>query len=183
MSTQNLPAATALDDSTKKSIDLLSRIIKNNKPPLTAKLLAKPPFRYLHDVISEVIRVSGYASGLYSEVEMNSENVKDKDAKLAYLTKLMDVVGMSTGVFVRMQPAKVIAGLEPEETNAFLQLFAKAVLKKVDTTEVVKRVLAGEHQQPKKAAPAAGEKATAPAKEAAAKASVKEAPKAAQKPA
>lgn len=46
---------------------------------------------------------------------------------------------MSTGVFVRMQPAKVIAGLEPEETNAFLQLFAKAVLKKVCVRECDKK--------------------------------------------
>ncbi|KAJ3203462.1 TRAF3-interacting protein 1, partial [Clydaea vesicula] len=36
-------------------------------------------------------------------------------------------------------------GLEPEETNSFLQLLAKAVLKKVDPTSAVKKVLAGEH--------------------------------------
>jgi TRAF3-interacting protein 1 len=72
MSSQQEPLS--LDDSIKKTIDILSRIIK--KPPLTAKLLAKPPFRYLHDIFSEVIKATGFATGLYGENETNSENVK-----------------------------------------------------------------------------------------------------------
>ncbi|KAI9013117.1 microtubule-binding protein MIP-T3-domain-containing protein [Gaertneriomyces semiglobifer] len=136
--------ALSLEDSVKKSADLLGRIVK--KTPLTPKLLSKPPFRYLHDLISEVLGASGFAQGLYDEIEANSENVKEKEAKVSYLTKIIDVVGMSTGVYVAANPLKIVAGLEPEETNAFLQLFAKAVLKKVDSTDAVRRVLAGEHQ-------------------------------------
>ncbi|AWP12825.1 TRAF3-interacting protein 1 [Scophthalmus maximus] len=36
----------------KKTQDTLGKVIK--KPPLTDKLLSKPPFRYLHDILSEV---------------------------------------------------------------------------------------------------------------------------------
>ncbi|XP_036830105.1 TRAF3-interacting protein 1 isoform X10 [Oncorhynchus mykiss] len=58
----------------KKTQDTLGRVIK--KPPLTEKLLSKPPFRYLHDIFSEVIRTTGFMKGLYAETEMKSDNVK-----------------------------------------------------------------------------------------------------------
>ncbi|XP_071212115.1 TRAF3-interacting protein 1-like isoform X8 [Salvelinus alpinus] len=58
----------------KKTQDTLGKVIK--KPPLTEKLLSKPPFRYLHDIFSEVIRTTGFMKGLYAETEMKSDNVK-----------------------------------------------------------------------------------------------------------
>ncbi|KAJ3130469.1 TRAF3-interacting protein 1 [Nowakowskiella sp. JEL0407] len=136
--------APTLDDLIKRTIDILGRILK--KTPLNPKLLAKPPFRYLHDLIMEIISSTEFANGLYNETEQNSENVKDKDTKVAYLTKVIDCVGVE----IRANPLKIVAGLEPEETNLFLQLVGKVVLKKVDTTNAVKRVLAGEHWTPKR---------------------------------
>ena len=43
-------------------------------------------------MISQVINETGFLDGLYTEEELNSENIKNKEAKLAYLTKLIDVV-------------------------------------------------------------------------------------------
>jgi TRAF3-interacting protein 1 len=63
-----------MEEITKKSIDLLGRIIK--KTPLNHKLLSRPPFRYLHDIFTEIVTTTGFMSNLYSDVEMDSENVK-----------------------------------------------------------------------------------------------------------
>ncbi|XP_067404723.1 TRAF3-interacting protein 1 isoform X1 [Emydura macquarii macquarii] len=126
----------------RRTQESLGRVIR--KPPLTDRLLSKPPFRYLHDVIGEVIRVTGFMKGLYTDFEMKSDNVKDKDAKIAFLQKAIDVVIMVTGEPLSVKPARIVAGHEPERTNEFLQAIGKCCLNKLSSDDAVKRVLAGE---------------------------------------
>lgn len=114
------------------------------KPPLTEKLLSKPPFRYLHDILSEVIRTTGFMKGLYGEAEMKSDNVKDKDSKIAFLQKAIDVVMLVSGEPLAAKPARIVAGHEPEKTNELLQAIAKCCLNKLSSDEAVKQVLGGE---------------------------------------
>uniref|UniRef100_A0A0B7BIW7 TRAF3-interacting protein 1 n=1 Tax=Arion vulgaris TaxID=1028688 RepID=A0A0B7BIW7_9EUPU len=125
----------------KKTQDTLGKIIK--KPPLTDKLLGKPPFRFLHDIMTSIIKTTGFMQGLFSETEMNSENVKDKDAKIAFLQKAIDIVCAVTGKELHAKPVKIVAGHEPERTNEFLQALADAINKNVDNDDYVKRVLKG----------------------------------------
>ncbi len=90
-------------ESITKSIELLGQIIQ--KTPLNQKLLSRPPFRYIHDIFSEIIKTSGFFEGLYTEEEMMSENVKvspndfiikqDKETKLSYLNKMIKALGKS----------------------------------------------------------------------------------------
>lgn len=82
--------------------------------------------------------------GLYSEAEMKSDNVKDKDAKIAFLQKAIDVVIMVTGESLAVKPARIVAGHEPERTNELLQAIAKCCLNKLSSDEAVQKVLAGE---------------------------------------
>uniref|UniRef100_W5LGC5 TRAF3-interacting protein 1 n=1 Tax=Astyanax mexicanus TaxID=7994 RepID=W5LGC5_ASTMX len=126
----------------KKTQEVLGRVIK--KPPLTEKLLSKPPFRYLHDILSEVIRTTGFMKGLYGEAEMKSDNVKDKDSKIAFLQKAIDVVMLVSGEPLSAKPARIVAGHEPEKTNELLQAIAKCCLNKLSSEEAVRRVLAGD---------------------------------------
>uniref|UniRef100_A0A3B3TM93 TRAF3-interacting protein 1 n=1 Tax=Poecilia latipinna TaxID=48699 RepID=A0A3B3TM93_9TELE len=126
----------------KKTQDTLGKVIK--KPPLTEKLLSRPPFRYLHDIFSEVIRTTGFMKGLYEENEMKSDSVKDKDSKMAYLQKAVDVVMLVSGEPLAAKPARIVAGHEPEKTNELLQAIAKCCLNKLSSDEAVRRVLAGE---------------------------------------
>uniref|UniRef100_A0A8C8VHI3 TRAF3-interacting protein 1 n=1 Tax=Pelusios castaneus TaxID=367368 RepID=A0A8C8VHI3_9SAUR len=126
----------------RRTQESLGRVIR--KPPLTERLLSKPPFRYLHDVIGEVIRVTGFMKGLYTDFEMKSDNVKDKDAKISFLQKAIDVVIMVTGEPLSVKPARIVAGHEPERTNEFLQAIGKCCLNKLSSDDAVKRVLAGD---------------------------------------
>ncbi|XP_028408738.1 TRAF3-interacting protein 1-like isoform X2 [Dendronephthya gigantea] len=126
----------------KKTQDTLGKVIK--KPPMTEKLLNKPPFRFLHDIVTEVIKTNGFFKGLYQNDEMNSANVKEKEAKIAFLQKAIDCLVIVTGESLSVRPSKVVAGHEPEKTNEFLQLLGKACLKKLDSKDGVKKVLGGE---------------------------------------
>ncbi|KYO33519.1 TRAF3-interacting protein 1 [Alligator mississippiensis] len=126
----------------RRTQESLGRVIR--KPPLTDRLLCKPPFRYLHDVIGEVIRVTGFMKGLYTDFEMKSDNVKDKDARISFLQKAIDVVIMVTGEPLAVKPVRIVAGHEPEKTNEFLQAIGKCCLNKLSSDDAVKRVLAGE---------------------------------------
>jgi TRAF3-interacting protein 1 len=58
---------------------------------------------------------------------------------------MIDALAFTTNVLSKANPFKIIAGLDPEETNGLLQLLAKAVIKKADFKEAVTRVLNGEH--------------------------------------
>ncbi|XP_061548386.1 TRAF3-interacting protein 1-like isoform X2 [Phycodurus eques] len=126
----------------RKTQDLLGKVIK--KPPLTEKLLSKPPFRYLHDIFSEIIRTTGFMKGLYKDSELKSDNVKDKETKIAFLQKAIDVVILVSGEPLAAKPARIVAGHEPEKTNELLQAIAKCYLNKLSSEEAVKRVLSGE---------------------------------------
>lgn len=114
-----------------------------SKPKMSPKLLGKPPFRFLHDIVSEVTRVTGFAEGLYSGEELDSGAIKEKGPKMDYLTKIILCVGCQLNVEVEAKPAKIVAGLEPEATCKFLQLLAIAC-RAGSSSEAVQRVLAGD---------------------------------------
>ncbi|KAM6200689.1 LOW QUALITY PROTEIN: ubiquitin carboxyl-terminal hydrolase 40-like [Sarcoramphus papa] len=73
---QRGPAAALNEAVVRRTQDSLGRVIR--KPPLRDRLLSKPPFRYLHAVIPEVIRVTGFMKGLYTDFELKSDNVKEE---------------------------------------------------------------------------------------------------------
>lgn len=74
----------------KKTQQVLGKYVK--KPPLTEKLLSKPPFRFLHDVIVAVIKNTGFLNEIFNKNELIADNVKERDAKLSFLNKLIDAV-------------------------------------------------------------------------------------------
>jgi len=80
----------------KKTQDTLGKAIK--KPPLTDKLLNKPPFRFLHDILTEVIK-TGVLKGLYSDHELNSSNVSVSKFRMFFA---MTIIMIFCNVFSRI---------------------------------------------------------------------------------
>ena len=70
-------AADALPEWVVATQTSLGAIIK--RPKLTAPLLQKPPFRFLHDIVTEVTRATGFADGLFEGDELVSGKVKVRE--------------------------------------------------------------------------------------------------------
>ena len=106
--------------------------------------------RFLHDVVTVVITDTGALSGLFDGPELNSENVKDKEAKVKlsadddddsdaaaqveFLTKLIDALSFSSGQTLAVKPGKIVSGQEADKTNEMLQVLASILINKVTTS-------------------------------------------------
>ncbi|XP_047033431.1 TRAF3-interacting protein 1 [Helicoverpa zea] len=127
-----------LDPNVIKSTQLsLGKYVK--RPPLSEKLLKKPPFRFLHDIITTVLKTTGFFENLFEENELNSENVKDRESKISFLSKVIFVLSTTTGKSLSAKPSKIVAGQEPEKTNELLQCLAQALDKQLTSGDAVKK--------------------------------------------
>eukprot|EP00658_Telonema_sp_P-2_P063978 TRINITY_DN5284_c0_g1_i1.p1 TRINITY_DN5284_c0_g1~~TRINITY_DN5284_c0_g1_i1.p1 ORF type:complete len:523 (+),score=198.94 TRINITY_DN5284_c0_g1_i1:163-1731(+) len=131
-----------MEEITGSTTALYGPLIK--KPKMTTKLLSKPPFRFLHDVFSELTRNTGFAEGLYQGSELDAGTIKDKESKIAYLQKMLDYTQAACGFQIEIKLGKVVAGLEPENTNSFLQQIAQSATdSRVDRNAALTAVLGG----------------------------------------
>jgi hypothetical protein len=95
---------------------------------LSRKRLTRPSFTFLHDLISSTIRSTGKFADLHSESERDRALIHTREGKLAYFEKVVAAVGICLGRAVDVRPEKMLAGLEAECTNVFLQSLAQVVL-------------------------------------------------------
>ncbi|CAK9302526.1 unnamed protein product [Gordionus sp. m RMFG-2023] len=142
MAAANIAQPESWDMIIKRTQVTLGKIIK--KPPLKPELLQKPPFRFLFDIIHEVITTTGFMQGLYTEEELTPDYYQDRDTKSLFLEKALFCVIFTKGQTLKANPLKILAGLEPERTNSFLQALGICLLEGYDSTTAVQRVLSGE---------------------------------------
>jgi TRAF3-interacting protein 1 len=93
-------------------------------PKLTDKLLRKPPFRFLHDIVTAFMKTTGLLGGLFNDAELNPGKEAEKDVKLSFLNKIIAVCGAAHDANCPAKSVKIIAGAEPEATNAMLVMLA-----------------------------------------------------------
>ena len=122
----------------------------------------------------EVTRTTGFAQGLYNTEESDAEQLKEKGAKLDFLNKAISATCFALGetidvsapwacnsvetrkllsfavrcfyVWSMAEASKIVAGLEPEKTNAWLVKLHQAATSCVGekSEAAVQRVLSGE---------------------------------------
>ena len=129
------------------------------RPKLTEKLLSKPPFRFLHDIVMEVMKATGFGTDLYMPDELDSSKVAEKTQKMTFLDKIIKLVGIQLNTLVEARSARIVAGLDAQITNNFLQLLAVAAKHVPDSTNAVRTVL----DQMNGEGGGGGEQASAPA--------------------
>ncbi|KAG8348488.1 putative Microtubule binding protein MIP T3 [Trypanosoma vivax] len=96
-------------------------------PELTEKLLKRPPFRFIHDIITSInTRFAAY-DHIFSPEQLDATKLDTKEKKAEYLTTLVGYVESLLGQKVDVNVKKILSGSEPERTNAFLQCVAFAV--------------------------------------------------------
>ena len=93
---------------------------------MTEKLLKRPPFRYIHDIISATIGATGFGEGIFIGDEINGKAIAEKDQKVFVLQKVVDLTVLAIGQEIDVKPIKIVAGQECEKTNYFLQYFYQA---------------------------------------------------------
>merc|ERR1712084_98730 len=94
----------------------------------------------------EVTRTTSFSQGLYTTEESDAASLADKNAKVDFLNKAISVVSFSLGEKIDVSANKIVAGLEAEKTNAWLQKLHLAATTCVGpkSEEAVQRVLNGE---------------------------------------
>ena len=95
--------------------------------------------------MSNLIANTGFGQGLYADTELDSKNVKGKEAKIGFLEKIVALVGRQLNTMVDLRPQKVVSGHDADKTNKFLQYMAIAARHLPDTTDNVRAIL-GESQ-------------------------------------
>merc|ERR1719409_350930 len=93
----------------------------------------------------EVSRTTTFGVGLYTTEECDAGSLGDKGAKVEFLNKAISCVCFALGEKIDVSANKIVAGLEADKTNAWLQKLHVAATTAVDKSpEAVQRVLAGE---------------------------------------
>eukprot|EP00924_Labyrinthula_sp_SR-Ha-C_P011600 snap_masked-scaffold_17-processed-gene-2.44-mRNA-1 protein AED:1.00 eAED:1.00 QI:0/-1/0/0/-1/1/1/0/558 len=93
------------------------------KPKASEKLLNRPPFRFLFDIVFNLDKKSGFLKGLLGQNNFTTGKIKEKSEKIKFIDLIKTFAknsGIEPEIEYELNPAKVLAGLDCEQTNKFL---------------------------------------------------------------
>ena len=102
--------ADGLDACCRATTETLGPLI--SAPKLTEKLLKKPPFRFIYDIIMALKAQHGFAEGLFTDQELDSKYFAEKEQKVQFLDKVISLVNEVLGAKLAVRSGKITAGLE-----------------------------------------------------------------------
>lgn len=109
--------------SWEKTAKMISAII--DKPSMKEKLLMRPPFRFLHDVMFGIMKETSFGGDTFSDEEKDAKAMSKPD-RVKLLTKIFDMTKNALGIEIDVAATKVTAGKECAKTRVFLQYFCIA---------------------------------------------------------
>mmetsp|Transcript_27493 Transcript_27493/g.43251 ORF Transcript_27493/g.43251 Transcript_27493/m.43251 type:complete len:220 (+) Transcript_27493:72-731(+) len=122
-------ASNATDNVLNSAIDEAMRVLQPMfaRPKLRSRLLSKPPFRFIHDIAMAIIQATKFpASILFTDVELESSTFKNsKEAKIAFLEKLIAFVNASREMPIEVESRHIVAGAKPASTVKLLIAFGE----------------------------------------------------------
>jgi len=111
------------DGSVEKTAAMVSAII--SKPAMRPKTLQRPPFRFVHDCVVNIMKETGFALDKLTDEEKDTKKLP-KANRQAVLQKVFEITATALGIDIDVSPAKLCAGKECEKTRQFLQYFCIA---------------------------------------------------------
>ena len=142
---QSIPLSNSISDApigivseeVIRTKEYLIKYLIQPKPPLSIKLLSRPPYRYLHDLIMALREETGFTTGLFTEEEIHSAKSTPRNIKISFLQKLVTYTSLiiNRRVDVFSDPEQIVAGLECNKTNRFLQCVVEAVTTVIDSSD------------------------------------------------
>jgi len=135
----------------EKTQNTLGKVIQ--RPTLSEKNLSRPPFRFIHDIVTQLIKKTGFFKDLFPPEMLDSKNVTEKDQKVKFLQAIIACTTLVYGKEITVKASSIVSGKEPENTNKLLQVIGKCILDKKSSDEAVEQLKNGGKKAEKESKP------------------------------
>ena len=110
---------------------------------MSEKNLSRPPFRFLHDIITQLIKRTGFFKGLFPDELLDSKNVTEKEQKVKFLQAIIACTSLIHGEELEVRASAIVAGKEADKTNLLLATIGQCILDKKSSDEAVEVMKGG----------------------------------------